>query len=85
MEEFAMCARAADKVILLPVHAAGEAPLENVSSEVLAQKMKPRPLTVGGEDELVIALEDQKLTKDDCILCLGAGTISAIAKHLGQH
>ncbi len=85
MGEFAMCARAADKVILLPVHAAGETPLENVSSESLAQKMKPRPLTVSGEDELVLALEDLKLTKDDCILCLGAGTISTIAKHLGKH
>ncbi|HEX2859377.1 MAG TPA: UDP-N-acetylmuramate--L-alanine ligase [Alphaproteobacteria bacterium] len=83
MDEFANCAKAADKVILLPVHSAGEDPIAGVSSDELAKKMKPHPLVVGGEDELRMALEDLALGKNDAVLCLGAGSISGMAHHLG--
>ncbi|PIZ31021.1 MAG: UDP-N-acetylmuramate--L-alanine ligase [Alphaproteobacteria bacterium CG_4_10_14_0_8_um_filter_53_9] len=83
MEDFATSASVADACILMPVHAAGETPIEGVSSDVLAERMMmPKPLLVADESELEDALDSMGLTKGDAIVCLGAGTISKIAKGL---
>lgn len=80
MEEFAGCAKVADGVILLPVYAAGEGPIEGVSSDVLAAKMGA--VVVADGAALKAALQGMALGKDDAVVCLGAGSISGIAKGL---
>jgi UDP-N-acetylmuramate--alanine ligase len=85
MDEFATCAGAADAVILLPVYPAGEAPIADVSHEVLAKKTKHRNVLVADtEEELKAILAGLGLGQGDAILCLGAGSISAMAKRLGE-
>ncbi len=80
MEEFAVCADEADVTLLLPVHSAGEAPVEGVNSDVLASKML-NVIQVQNEDDLRKELS-KIVQSDDVILCMGAGSISGMAKNL---
>lgn len=86
MEDFGTCAKVVDHVLLLPVYAAGEAPIDGVSSEVLADKMVDglaQVVTDGAA--LRAALMSLKLGAHDAVVCLGAGTISKMAKGLVSH
>lgn len=90
MEAFAGCAKLADVAILLPVYAAGEAPIEGVTHEVLAHKMEEAGLpeevhAVADEHGLQKVLHHVHVHKGDVIVCLGAGTITEFAKHLAAH
>jgi UDP-N-acetylmuramate--alanine ligase len=40
MEDFARCFNNADVLYLLDIYAASEAPIENVTAEILAEKIK---------------------------------------------
>lgn len=86
MIEFSECASVADEVILAPVYAAGEEPIDGVSHTILAQKMKD-----GGAQPSVHLVEDFKdlrsfltsrVRRNDLVLCMGAGSISQWANDL---
>jgi UDP-N-acetylmuramate--alanine ligase len=90
MDDFASCAKVADVAIILPVYSAGEPAIAGVTHEVLAEKMD----ATGHPDEIFLvndeagmhdALHRLNLKNGDCILCLGAGTITDYAKHLAAH
>jgi UDP-N-acetylmuramate--alanine ligase len=75
----------ADTVVLAPVYPAGEAPIEGVSHEALAEALKRaghrQVLTVSGEAGLASALAPL-VGPGDQLICLGAGDITKWAAAL---
>ncbi len=77
--EFCGCFNDADSVVLTPVYAAGEAPIEGASHSSLAQGLHDRGHRSVHkiEDNKQLAPVVYKLMKPgDIVVCLGAGTIS---------
>ena len=77
--DFAGCFNDADTIIVAPVYAAGEAPIEGASRDDLIAGIKARGhrhvLTLEDEGELAPFIRD--LAKPgDYVVCLGAGTIT---------
>ena len=84
-EEFCACFNDADKVIIAPVYAAGEEPIEGVDRDALAQGLRTRGhrgvVVIDGQDDLADAVAD--VARDgDLVVCLGAGTITNWAQAL---
>jgi len=71
--EFAASLCNADRVYLLPIYSAGEAPLEGVSSALIAEQ-EPGLFRIVNDDELDVPFES--LDDGDILLCIGAGDIS---------
>ncbi|BDA85585.1 UDP-N-acetylmuramate--L-alanine ligase [Aureimonas sp. SA4125] len=77
--DFAACFNDADTVILAPVYAAGEEPIEFVNSEMLVERMK-----LGGHRDArlidgpaeIAPLIDQLARPGDMVVFLGAGSIT---------
>jgi UDP-N-acetylmuramate--alanine ligase len=78
MEEYVDAVQKADIIILSPVYSAGEDPIENISSSILAEKMRK-------SGKIVYEFEDAKelpylvsriAVASDMVLCLGAGSIT---------
>lgn len=87
MEDFAQAFNDADMVFATPVYAAGEAPIEGVSSDVLAEKLKQRGHravgTVADPTSLAAALSETAVP-GDMVVCLGAGDITKWAAGLAD-
>jgi UDP-N-acetylmuramate--alanine ligase len=87
MDEFQQAFNDADIVYVAPVYAAGEDPVEGVSSEALASGLKARghrqARTISGPEELadLLAAEAQD---GDMVVCLGAGDITKWAAGLAD-
>ncbi|MEM9627172.1 MAG: UDP-N-acetylmuramate--L-alanine ligase [Pseudomonadota bacterium] len=83
--DFCNCADDADIVLVTPVYAAGEAPIEGVDQQALVAGLKEagvgdvRP--VEDADDLADKVT-QLAAPADMVICLGAGTISAWANGL---
>lgn len=75
----------ADAVVLAPVYAAGEAPIDGISHEALADALRRsghrQVLTIGGEADLAPAIAPL-LGAGDMVICLGAGDITKWAANL---
>jgi len=78
-DEFATCFNDADTVIIAPVYAAGEQPIDGVDAQSLVEKIK----ISGHRDARFIDCEQQLLPllpaivqSGDCVVFLGAGNIS---------
>jgi UDP-N-acetylmuramate--alanine ligase len=87
MEDFATAFNDADVVYVSPVYAAGEAPIEGVSSAELVGKIKRRGHHSAQEIESAAALAKELAvtTKDgDIVVCLGAGDITKWAAGLAN-
>jgi UDP-N-acetylmuramate--alanine ligase len=85
MEDFATAFNDADMVYVTPVYAAGEAPIEGVSSAELVGKIKRRGHHSAQEIESAetLARELAGKTRDgDMVVCLGAGDITKWAAGL---
>ncbi len=83
--DFCTCAHDADIVLVTPVYAAGEPPIDGVDQQALIAGLKKagqaEALPIDGPDDLadkVIELAGP----GDMVICLGAGTISAWANVL---
>ena len=85
MDEFAQAFNDADQVLVTPVYAAGEAPVEGVNAEALVERLKARghraAATVESADALAKLLADEAVA-GDLIVCLGAGDITKWAAGL---
>ena len=85
MDEFAQAFNDADQVLVTPVYAAGEAPVDGVSAEALVERLKARghraAATVPDAAALagVLAADAQA---GDLVVCLGAGDITKWAAGL---
>lgn len=84
-EDFCSCFNDADTVIVADVYAAGEAPIEGVSGEALAEGLRNRGhrrvLTLPAPEQLA-AIVKQEAASGDLVVCLGAGNISSWANAL---
>ncbi|MQX36740.1 UDP-N-acetylmuramate--L-alanine ligase [Roseospira navarrensis] len=84
-EDFCTCFNDADEVVVAPVHAAGESPIEGVGRDALVEGLRARGLrTVTPLDgpEALAPLIARLARPGDMVVCLGAGTISAWANAL---
>ena len=85
MEEFQTAFNDADRVLVTPVYAAGEAPVEGVDAAALVEGLKRRghrsAATVADADALADELA-ATLQPDDMVVCLGAGDITKWAAGL---
>ena len=77
--DFAACFNDADTVILAPVYAAGEEPIEFVNSEMLVERLKlgghRDARLIEGPAELAPLIR-QVAGEGDMVVCLGAGSIT---------
>ncbi|QPC88200.1 UDP-N-acetylmuramate--L-alanine ligase [Mesorhizobium sp. NBSH29] len=89
-DDFSACFNDADTVMIAPVYTAGEEPIEGVTSEVLAERIRAGghrdARYIDGPDAIAPAIRD--LAKSgDFVVFLGAGTITqwayALPKDLG--
>lgn len=79
--DFAQCCEEADLTIVLPIYAAREAPLEGVTHQSLAAAMKGEVYCCD-DPQALPALIQQIAQAGDMLMCLGAGSISALARAL---
>ncbi|HEV2818763.1 MAG TPA: UDP-N-acetylmuramate--L-alanine ligase [Allosphingosinicella sp.] len=87
MDEFQVAFNDADIVLVAPVYAAGEAPIEGVDSEALVEGMKQRghlgAHAVADMGEVCRHLRDLA-APGDMVICLGAGDITKWAAGLAD-
>ena len=78
-EDFCTCFNDADSVIVAPVYAAGEAPIEGADSEALVAGLKARghrSVTALARSEDLSELVRGLARPGDYVVCLGAGSIT---------
>ncbi len=87
MEDFQQAFNDADIVLVAPVYAAGEAPIDGVDAEALVTGLKTRghrsAATVSGADDLAETLAGM-IEPGDMVICLGAGDITKWAAGLAD-
>jgi len=87
MDEFQGAFNDADVVLVAPVYAAGEEPIEGIDSDALVAGLKERghraARTVGSADEACDVLRDVA-ARGDMVICLGAGDITKWAAGLAD-
>jgi UDP-N-acetylmuramate--alanine ligase len=82
-QDFATCCEEADLTIVLPVYGAREAPLIGINHEALVNAMKGEVYSCDAPQELPRLV--QKLAEaGDMVICLGAGSISTLARGLSM-
>ncbi|MFN3435914.1 MAG: UDP-N-acetylmuramate--L-alanine ligase, partial [Sphingomonas sp.] len=85
--DFAQAFNDADMVLVTPVYAAGEAPVEGVSGEALVERTLARghrlAESVADADALAARIAEVALP-GDLIVCLGAGDITKWAAGLAD-
>ena len=85
MEDFQTAFNDADRVLVTPVYAAGEAPVEGVDADALVDGLKRRghrfAATVADADTLATELA-ATIQANDMVVCLGAGDITKWAAGL---
>jgi UDP-N-acetylmuramate--alanine ligase len=78
-DDFSACFNDADTVILAPVYAAGEDPIDGVTSEALVERIRSGghrdARHVNGAPDLAPLIK-QLAKPDDFVVCLGAGNIT---------
>ncbi|HEY9041012.1 MAG TPA: cyanophycin synthetase, partial [Rheinheimera sp.] len=84
-EDFAKVLSTVDKLLLLEVYSAGEAPIAGADSRSLCRSIRARgtldPVYVAEPDELAPSLADV-LQDGDVVLTQGAGNIGSLVKKL---
>ncbi len=87
MEDFQQAFNDADMVLVTPVYAAGEAPIEGVDAAALVAGLKNRghrsAATIADADALARHLAEN-VTAGDMVICLGAGDITKWAAGLAS-
>ena len=85
MDEFAQAFNDADHVLVTPVYAAGETPIDGVSAAALVDRLKARghraAATIESADALAELLANEA-GSGDLVVCLGAGDITKWAAGL---
>jgi UDP-N-acetylmuramate--alanine ligase len=87
MEDFARCFNNADVLYLLDIYAASEPPIENVTAEILAEKIKEfghKNAAYIGDIETAAARVAENLQEGDLVITLGAGSITRLSDEILQ-
>ncbi|MDQ3710894.1 MAG: UDP-N-acetylmuramate--L-alanine ligase [Acidobacteriota bacterium] len=85
MEDFARCFNNADVLYLLDIYAASEPPIENVTAEILTEKIKEfghKNVQYIGEIETAAAKVAENLQAGDLVITLGAGSITRLSDEI---
>jgi UDP-N-acetylmuramate--alanine ligase len=87
-DQFSTCFNDADHVIVAPVYAAGEQPIDGISHESLAKGLinhgHRSVQTIDGLPSLAKAVKSVLKTGDEMVVCLGAGDITTAAASLAD-
>jgi UDP-N-acetylmuramate--alanine ligase len=87
-EQFSTCFNDADHVIVAPVYAAGEQPIEGINHEALVRGLinhgHRSVRAIDALSNLPKAIRETVKTGDEMIVCLGAGDITAYANSLAE-
>ncbi len=87
-EQFSTCFNDADHVIVAPVYAAGEQPIEGISHETLVRGLinhgHRSAITIDSLANLPQAIRAAVQSGDEMVVCLGAGDITAHANSLAE-
>lgn len=78
-EDFATCFNDADSIILAPVYAAGEDPIEGINSEALVSKIRAaghRDARYVADPQELASIIERIAKPDDFVVLLGAGSIT---------
>jgi UDP-N-acetylmuramate--alanine ligase len=78
--EFAEALSHADKVILVPIYPAREEPIEGITSEIIAERVKV-PCTICEREGLAQLLGE---SKTDVVVSFGAGNIDAYCEAIAE-
>jgi len=82
---FAEVLSGADEVILLPIYAARELPIEGVTSEMIAVKIKNKKVRVIGKDALIEWIKDiYSKEAGGVLVTAGAGDIDTLVEPIKQ-
>ncbi len=82
-EEFARAFYHADTVVVLPIYAAGEEPIEGVCAERIAERIKEyghRDVSFAQDFAAALAILNAKLGDHDMLITLGAGDVWRIGE-----
>ncbi|HBG34935.1 MAG TPA: UDP-N-acetylmuramate--L-alanine ligase [Holosporales bacterium] len=80
-QDFASCSEGAEITIVLPVYAARETPKEGITHQKLVEAMKGEVHCCNTAEELPFLIKSLG-RKGDMVICLGAGSISSLARKL---
>ena len=86
-EEFAASFRDADRVIVAPLYAAGEAPIEGIDHAALAEAIRAtghKSVALAAKVEDIAPALKRFLESGDMVVCLGAGNSTDWAHALPQ-
>jgi UDP-N-acetylmuramate--alanine ligase len=87
-EQFSTCFNDADHVIVAPVYAAGEKPIDGFSHESLVKSLIEHghrsAQTIDGLPALARTVKQAIQTGDEMVVCLGAGDITTFAGSLAE-
>ncbi len=87
-EQFSTCFNDADEVIIVPVYAAGEQPIEGINHESLVKGLinhgHRSARTIDGLGNLAATIKAAVKTGDEMVVCLGAGDITSYANSLAE-
>lgn len=87
-EQFATCFNDADEVIVAPVYAAGEAPIEGITHESLVKGLinhgHRSARAIDALSRLAHDIRPSLKTGDEMVVCLGAGDITTYAGSLAE-
>jgi UDP-N-acetylmuramate--alanine ligase len=84
-DRFVLSFNEADLLIIAPVYAAGEKPIENVDSNNLANGIKEhghRHVMVAADNEELFSILTEVVRAGDLVLTLGAGDIHRVGEKL---
>lgn len=73
--DFAKSLDQVETVLLLPIYSAGEDPIQGVSSELIADKMRIRPKILSGNLGADLSVLKELLKPGDVFVSLGAGNV----------
>jgi UDP-N-acetylmuramate--alanine ligase len=87
-EQFSTCFNDADEVIVAPVYAAGEAPIDGIDHEALVKGLinhgHRSARAIDGLGKLASEIRNAVKTADEMVVCLGAGDITTYANSLAE-
>jgi UDP-N-acetylmuramate--alanine ligase len=82
LEEFSTAFLGADSVVVLPIYAASEEPIEGVTGELLASKIKGTKVQFGRNFGEAVQTALTSAHEGDLILTLGAGNVSQVGPQI---
>ena len=87
-EQFSTCFNDADEVLIAPVYAAGEQPIDGISHESLVKGLinhgHRSARAIDGLPSLAAEIRSMVKTGDEMVVCLGAGDITSYANSLAD-